>query len=60
MELIYFALVAIALYFASDLLLRGAESLAGRRFAQRSVIFFAILLVSALVVFAAIRQFLPS
>ena len=60
MALIYLGLVAIALYVLSDLVLRGAESMAGRRFEQRSVIFFAILLVSALIVFAVIRQILPS
>lgn len=59
MELIYFAIVAIALYVFSDLALRGVEALAGRRFEQRSVIFFAILLGSALIVFALIRQFFP-
>jgi hypothetical protein len=60
MALIYLGLVAIALYVLSDLVLRGAESMAGRRFEQRSVIFFAILLVSALIVFGVIRQILPS
>ena len=57
MELIYFGITAIALYFFSDLALRGAEALVGRRFEQRSIIFFAILLGSALIVFALIRQF---
>jgi len=57
--LIYFGIVAIALYVFSDLALRGAESLVGRRFEQRSVIFFAVLLVSALIAFALIRQFSP-
>ncbi len=58
MELIYFGIAAVALYVFSDFALRRAESLAGRRFEQRSVIFFAILLGSALVVFALVRQFL--
>ena len=58
MELIYLVVVGIALYFFSDFVLRRAESFAGRRFEQRSLIFFAILLVSALVVFALIRRFL--
>jgi len=60
MELIYFGIVAIALYVFSDFALRRAESFVGRRFEQRSVIFFAILLASALIVFALVRQFLPS
>ena len=57
MDVIYFGIAAIALYFFSDLVLRGLESHAGRRFEQRSVVFFAILLGSALIVFALIRQF---
>jgi hypothetical protein len=60
MELIYFGLVAIVLYFFSDFVLRCAESYAGRRFEQRSVIFFALLLGSALIVFALVRQFSPA
>jgi hypothetical protein len=60
MELIYFAIVAIVLYVFSDFMLRLAESHVGRRFEQRSLIFFAILLTSALIVFALVRQFSPS
>lgn len=60
MKLIYFGIVAIALYVFSGFALRGAESLVGRRFEQRSLVFFAILLASALIVFALIRQFAPS
>lgn len=60
MELISFGLVAVAVYFFSDFALRQAETLAGRRFEQRSVIFFAILLASALIAFALIRQFAPA
>ena len=60
MELIALGVVAIALYFFADFALRQAESFAGRRFEQRSAIFFAILLVSALIVFALIRQFAPA
>jgi hypothetical protein len=60
MELITLGLVAIALYFFADFALRQAESFVGRRFEQRSVIFFAILLASALIVFTLIRQFAPA
>lgn len=58
MELIYLTAVGIALYVFSDFLLRRAEAIAGRRFEQRSLIFFGILLASALVVFALIRRML--
>ncbi len=57
MELLTFALVAIGLYFFSDFLLRGLESLAGRRFEQRSIYFFGILLGSSLIAFGLIRTF---
>ena len=58
MQLVYFTVVAIALYFLSDMALRGLESALGRRFAQRNLIFFAILLSSSLIVFWLIRRFL--
>jgi hypothetical protein len=57
MEALYFTAVAIALYFLSDWLLRRIERARGRVFEQRSLIFFGILLASALLAFAAIRQF---
>ena len=55
MELLGLGLVTVAIYFLSDWALRRLESMAGRRFEQRSVIFFAILLVSLLVSFSLIR-----
>ncbi len=55
MELLALAAVAVVLYFFSDWTLRRLEAVAGRRFEQRSVIFFAILLVSLLVSFSVIR-----
>ncbi len=55
MELLALGAVTVALYFGSDWILRRLEAMAGRRFEQRSVIFFAILLVSMLVSFSVIR-----
>ncbi len=55
MELLALGAVTVALYFLSDWILRRLEAAAGRRFEQRSVIFFAILLVSMLVSFSVIR-----
>ena len=55
MEILYFTATAIALYVISDWALRRMEAMAGRRFENRSLIFFAILLVLALVTFGLIR-----
>jgi hypothetical protein len=56
MEFLLFAVVAVGLFFLSDWLLRRIEAALGRQLEQRSVIFFAILLGSALISFALIRQ----
>lgn len=55
MEAVYFTLVAILLYFVADFILDRAERIAGRRFDNRSLIFFGILLVLAVGSFSAIR-----
>ncbi len=55
MEFLYFIVVAIALYAFSDWLLRRIEGRLGRHLEQRSLIFFAILLTSALLSFGLIR-----
>jgi hypothetical protein len=57
LDAVYFTLVAILLYFVADWILDRAERAAGRRFEQRSLIFFGILLTLALVSFALIRQY---
>lgn len=56
MEFIVFTAVAIGLYFLSDWLLRRIEAAAGRMLEHRSLIFFVILLVLALVIFWIIRR----
>ena len=56
MDFLYFILVAVALYFLSDRLLDGVERALGRRLENRSLVFFAILLVLALAGFALIRR----
>lgn len=58
MELLYFTAVAIILYVVADWILDRVETKRGRRFEHRSLIFFAILLSLALLVFTGIRQFL--
>ncbi|GMV03174.1 MAG: hypothetical protein KJZ98_15945 [Burkholderiaceae bacterium] len=58
MEIVYFTITAVVLYVAADRLLDAMERRAGRRFAQRSLIFFALLLGMALVSFALLRRVL--
>lgn len=57
MEIVYFTITAIVLYIVSDRILDRVEVARGARFEHRSLIFFAILLVLALVSFTAIRYF---
>jgi len=60
METLYFILVAIALYFAADWILKRAEAWAGRRFEHRSVIFSGLLLALALISFTILRRLLDA
>ncbi len=57
MDIVWLALVGIALYVLADRILNLMERRAGRRFEQRSIIFFGLILGMALVVFALIRRF---
>lgn len=57
METVTFIVVAVALYFLSDWILRRLEAAAGRVFENRSLIFFGILLASALASFWLLRSF---
>lgn len=57
MEVVWFSLAAILLYFAADFALRRIEAAAGRPLEYRSVIFFGLLLGMALAAFALIRRF---
>jgi hypothetical protein len=56
-DIVWLALVGIALYVLADRMLNAMERRAGRRFEQRSIIFFGLILGMALVVFALIRNF---
>ena len=51
MEIVYFTLVGIGLYFVSDWILDRIEIRRGARLEYRSLIFFAIILALALVTF---------
>ena len=55
MEIIVFTITAIILYLLSDRLLEAFERYLGRRLAQRSLVFFAILLILSLAAFSLIR-----
>ena len=55
MDIVYFTLVAIALYFGADRLLDWIERKRGARFENRQVMFFAIMLPLALAAFWLMR-----
>ena len=55
MDLVYFTLVAIGLYFGADWLLDRIERARGKRFENRQVAFFAIILPLALLSFWLVR-----
>jgi hypothetical protein len=56
MDIIYFTIVAIGIYFAADWLLDLIERKRGKRFENRQVAFFAIILPLALLTFWAVRM----
>jgi MFS family permease len=55
MEIVYFTLAGIALYLFADWLLDRIEQARGRRFEQRALVFFAILLALAVGTFQLIQ-----
>ncbi len=58
MEIVYYTVVAAALYLISDRIVDLMERQAGRRFDNRTLIFFAIILTLSLLSFAIIRALL--
>ena len=56
MDIVYFTIVAIGLYFGADWLLDRLERWRGKRFDNRQVAFFAIILPLALVTFWLLRR----
>lgn len=56
MDAIYFTLAAVALYLVSDWIVNRIETAYGRRFENRTLLFFAILLLLALTSFALIQR----
>jgi len=59
MEMISYTIAAIFLYVLSDWILNRIEIRRGKRFENRSLVFFAIILVLAVVVFNLIQQLRP-
>ena len=56
MDLVYFTVVAIGVYFSADWLLDWLERRRGERFENRQVVFFAIILPLALASFWLMRH----
>ena len=55
MDIVYFTVIAIGVYFAADWLLDWIERRRGERFENRQVVFFAIILPLALAAFWLMR-----
>ena len=60
MEMLYFTLAAILLYLFSDWILNQLEIRRGERFEHRTLIFFTIILLLALVLFQLIQRLYPT
>ncbi len=58
--MIYFTVVGIGLYFLSDWILDRIETARGGKFENRSVIFFVIILVLAVMSFQILGQLMHS
>jgi hypothetical protein len=56
MDILWFTLIAVALYFGADRLLDWIEQRRGKRFENRQVAFFAIILPLALAAFWLVRR----
>jgi hypothetical protein len=57
MDLVYFTLIAVGLYFGAERLLDWIERLRGKRFENRQIAFFAVILPLALATFWLVRLF---
>jgi NADH:ubiquinone oxidoreductase subunit 6 (subunit J) len=56
LQILLFTVAAVVLYLAADRMLDAVERRAGRRFEYRSVYFFVILLVLAVVTFSVVQS----
>ena len=55
MDLVYFTVIAVGLYFMADALLEWIERKRGARFANRQIVFLAIIMPLALLTFWLVR-----
>lgn len=60
MQIVLFTLVAAALYFFADWVLRTLEARRGAPFPNRSLLFFAIIMPLALIVFELMDRLGPA
>lgn len=60
MEMIYYTAAAVLLYLVSDWILNRVEIRRGARFENRTLIFFAIILVLAVALFNLIQHLQPA
>ena len=56
LELVAFTIAGLVLYFISDWILNQIEIRRGARFENRSLVFFVIIMVLALVLFELIKR----
>ena len=59
MEMFYYTVAAIFLYVVSDWILNQIEIRRGERFENRSLLFFAIILVLSVLLFNLVQQVQP-
>ncbi len=59
MEMIYYTLAGIVLYFAADWILDRIEQAIGHRFSHRNVLFFVIILLLSVGTFQLLQSLLP-
>jgi len=60
MQILLYTITAILLYVVSDWILVKLEQLRGKPFAARSIVFFMIILILAVVVFEGLQQILST
>lgn len=60
MEMLYYTIAAICLYVVSDWILNRIERRRGERFENRSLVFFVIILLLAVILFNLIQQLGPA
>ncbi|MBF0107991.1 MAG: hypothetical protein HQL76_02280 [Magnetococcales bacterium] len=60
MEIIYFTLAGILLYWISDVIVRHIERKRGALLPNRSLVFFAIILVLTMALFQTIQTLVPT